>query len=391
MSREEPRDFCEMTVLVVDDMSKTRALIRQMLAKMGFPRILEADGGDSAWKILLTERVHLILCDINMARMNGFQLLKGVRRSTKINDVPVIMVSSSHNRDDIVRCVQGGANAYVVKPFSLETLQGKIEESFKARMGPKQIEAQEICLRAEALREEGDIEGAVKAYEAALNMFPEAETHFQLGDLYHGKGELELAITHFSQAIALDNQLLKAYEHLADLYRERGDYGKATIVMKKSLQIRPDSSKALAYLGELLLSQNRVEEAQETFERAMAADPADAAIKTKIGDAYLESAQFSQAEDAFLKALADDPQERVYVLNRLGIALRKQRKFGQAIEQYRKALAIDPGDEILYYNMARAYWEADERVEAVSSLRQALQLVPEFPEARELLDNIYKG
>ena len=390
MSREDPKNFSEMTVLIVDDMYKTRALIRQMLTKMGFSNILDADGGDSAWKILLIEPVHLILCDINMARMNGFQLLKGVRRSTKLKDVPILMVSSSHNRDDIIRCVQGGANGYVVKPFSLETLQKKIEESIRARMSPKQVEAQEICARAEDLRGEGDIDAAIKAYEAALSVFPEAQTHFQLGDLFHGKGDVEMAITHFTQAIAMDNQLLKAYEELADLYREKGDFGKATIIMKKSLQIQPDSSKSLALLGELLLSQDRLEEAQENFDRAMAIDPTNAGIKTLIGDAYLKGEKFSDAEDAFLRALSDDPQERVYVLNRLGIALRKQAKFAQAVEQYRKALALDPGDEVLYYNLARAYWEAGERVEAVSSLRQALELLPEFSEAQELLDTICK-
>lgn len=391
MGWEEPKDFCRMTVLVVDDMSKTRILIRQMLTKIGFERILEADGGDSAWKILLTETVRLILCDINMARMNGFQLLMGVRRSTKLNDVPVIMVSSSHDREDIIRCVQGGANAYVVKPFSLETLKEKIENAFEARMDPRQIEAQEILERAEKLRDEGDVESAIKAFEAALRVFPEAETHFHLGDLYHGQGDVDLAIHHFTQAIALDRGLIKAYERLADLYREKGEPGKAIITMKKSLQLRPDSGKTLAYLGELLLSQNRTEEARETFNRALRVEPTDPSLKTKIGDAYLQNEKYSDAENTFLSALSDDPQERTYVLNRLGIALRKQKKFDQAIEQYRKAISLDPGDEVLYYNMARAYWEWGQRTNALCSLRQALELQPHFPEAHEFLEHIHKN
>ena len=87
------------------------------------------------------------------------------------------------------------------------------------------------------------------------------------------------------------------------------------------------------------------------------------------------------------KPLAEDPND-VYTYNRLGIALRRQKKFSEAIRYYQKALKIDPQNDNLYYNIARAYHESGDKKKSLEALEKALEINPDFWEAKALLAKV---
>jgi two-component system chemotaxis sensor kinase CheA len=103
-----------MRVLVVDDSITTRTMERNLFEAAGYTVTVAIDGAD-AWSILQTEEVDIVVSDIDMPRMNGFDLTAKIRADTRLADLPVVLVTALESRDDKERGIQIGANAYVLK------------------------------------------------------------------------------------------------------------------------------------------------------------------------------------------------------------------------------------------------------------------------------------
>lgn|SRR5690554_3770029 len=119
-----------MKVLVVDDFSTMRRIIRNLLREIGFTNTVEADDGATALPILKAGGVDFVITDWNMPGMPGIELLNAVRRDENLKHIPVLMVTAEAKREQIVQAAQAGINGYIVKPFTAETLQQKIEKIF---------------------------------------------------------------------------------------------------------------------------------------------------------------------------------------------------------------------------------------------------------------------
>ncbi|MBW2089159.1 MAG: response regulator [Deltaproteobacteria bacterium] len=109
-----------MKVLIVDDFTTMRKLIRNILKQIGFANMIEAENGKAALKVLKKENIDLVLCDWNMPEMPGIDLLKAVRSDDELTQ-----------KDNIVEAVKAGVTNYVVKPFTAETLIEKLNAIFK--------------------------------------------------------------------------------------------------------------------------------------------------------------------------------------------------------------------------------------------------------------------
>jgi two-component system chemotaxis response regulator CheY len=119
-----------INILVVDDFSTMRRIIRNILRELGFHNILEAADGASALSILATGSVDLLVTDWNMPGMPGLELLKRVRESNVYGSMPVLMLTAEAKREQIVEAARAGANGYIIKPFTTATLKSKIEMLF---------------------------------------------------------------------------------------------------------------------------------------------------------------------------------------------------------------------------------------------------------------------
>jgi two-component system chemotaxis response regulator CheY len=117
-----------MNILIVDDFSTMRRMIRNILRQLGYANILEADDGTSAIEILRREKVSLIISDWNMPQMSGIELLKIVRASEEWKDLPFLMVTAEGLKQDILEAVKNRVDHYIVKPFTPETLTDKIRK-----------------------------------------------------------------------------------------------------------------------------------------------------------------------------------------------------------------------------------------------------------------------
>ena len=119
-----------MRVLVVDDFSTMRKIIKNILRQLGFNNIVEADDGSTAWEVLNKDNIDFIVSDWNMPTMSGIELLRKVRGSEEYADIPFLMVTAEAQQENIIEAVQAKVSNYIVKPFTPETLGQKIDKIF---------------------------------------------------------------------------------------------------------------------------------------------------------------------------------------------------------------------------------------------------------------------
>ena len=117
-----------MKVLVVDDFSTMRKIIKNNLKGMGFNNIVEAENGQKALEELKKETVGLIISDWNMPVMTGIELLKAVRGDAGLKSIPFIMVTAEGQKDNVMEAAKAGVSNYVVKPFTPDTFSEKLQK-----------------------------------------------------------------------------------------------------------------------------------------------------------------------------------------------------------------------------------------------------------------------
>ena len=120
-----------MKILIVDDFSTMRRIIKNLLRDLGFNNTSEADDGHTALHMLQTGQFDFLVTDWNMPGMTGIELLKKIRADAKIAKLPILMVTAEAKREQIIEAAQAGVNGYVIKPFTAQALKDKIEKIFE--------------------------------------------------------------------------------------------------------------------------------------------------------------------------------------------------------------------------------------------------------------------
>jgi len=120
-----------MKILVVDDFSTMRRIVRNLLKELGFANVHEAEDGVEALNKLRSENnFDFVVSDWNMPNMTGIELLKVIRADAALKHLPLLMVTAEAKRENIIEAAQAGASGYVVKPFTAATLDEKLKKIF---------------------------------------------------------------------------------------------------------------------------------------------------------------------------------------------------------------------------------------------------------------------
>jgi two-component system chemotaxis response regulator CheY len=123
-----------MKLLVVDDSPTMRRIMVQMLKRIGYSDISEAENGQAALERLRVEGdFELLLTDWNMPIMTGMELTKAVRTDARLAGTPILMVTTRNMKEDIVAAMKAGVNNYVTKPFDPKTIKEKIDKVLLAK------------------------------------------------------------------------------------------------------------------------------------------------------------------------------------------------------------------------------------------------------------------
>jgi two-component system chemotaxis response regulator CheY len=118
----------EIAALIVDDSSVMRKIVERALRQAGLPlsKVHEASSGAEALDVLKSERVQLILSDINMPTMDGLEFLRQLRSQDLAPDVPVVMITTESSEDHVKEAIIAGAQGYIRKPFTAEQVKDRV-------------------------------------------------------------------------------------------------------------------------------------------------------------------------------------------------------------------------------------------------------------------------
>ncbi|XTI73395.1 chemotaxis response regulator CheY [Acidithiobacillus sp. AC3] len=120
-----------ISILIVDDFSTMRRIVRNLLREIGFSNFDEAEDGVQALQKLHSRPFDFVVSDWNMPNMQGIDLLRAIRADNQLRHLPVLMVTAEAKRENILEAAQAGVNGYIVKPFTAETLREKLDAIFK--------------------------------------------------------------------------------------------------------------------------------------------------------------------------------------------------------------------------------------------------------------------
>ncbi|ADR34569.1 response regulator receiver protein [Sulfuricurvum kujiense DSM 16994] len=116
-----------MKLLVVDDSSTMRRIIKNTLSRLGYEDVLEGEDGVQGWSVLNENPdMGMLITDWNMPEMNGLELVKKVRADARFADLPIIMVTTEGGKAEVITALKAGVNNYIVKPFTPQVLKEKL-------------------------------------------------------------------------------------------------------------------------------------------------------------------------------------------------------------------------------------------------------------------------
>jgi adenylate cyclase len=219
VDKMEPAQAC---VLVVDDNETNRDLLRRRLQKQGYS-VTVAENGYQALELIQSEPVDLVLLDIMMPRMNGYQVLEQIKANPDLRHIPVLVISALDDLDSVVKCIELGAEDYLSKPFNPILLKARIS----ACLEKKRLRDREKAY-LQQLSEERE-----KSERLLLSILPQPiaerlkQNPHTIADSFQDVSVLFADIVGFTQLwsrisaaelVELLNEIFSAFDRLADLH-----------------------------------------------------------------------------------------------------------------------------------------------------------------------------
>lgn len=123
-------------LLVVEDMEEMRNIVRRLLTAMGYTEVELARNGEEAWAMLHARSFDVVLCDWNMPKMSGRELLEKVRAHPKLMGLPFIMITGENTSGQVKDAIAGGVTDFIVKPFTLALLEQRLLKALSLQLPP---------------------------------------------------------------------------------------------------------------------------------------------------------------------------------------------------------------------------------------------------------------
>ncbi len=328
----------ELNALLIFPKKSECLALKSLLAQLGFYQVDISASGEGAWLLLTNAKYDLIITDRDLpGKVTGMNLVRRVNGDKVMFITPIIMVTSENRRDKIIEAVYAGVSGYILRPYTLKTIEEKIQQIL-AHRGAFSRQMNKVELGRQLIQK-GEYGEAIETFEQLIEEEPNAEGLYSEGYQFMSEGRFDDAIASFRQAIEINHVYAEAYRGLGEAYLKLGD----------------------------------LEEAERCLIQA--------------GQLFIQKSEFDEARQAILAALKINP-DSVNPYNTLGILYRKSGDFPRSIKYYEMALKLNPLDEKIYYNLAHVFMENQQREKALNLLRKALELSPHFDEAMRFMRHI---
>ena len=240
-----------------------------------------------------------------------------------------------------------------------------------------------------ALKEQGKLEAATKAYQCALNINPNyAEACNNMGNALKDHGNLNAAIEQYQLALNINPNYAEAHNNMGIALIEKGNLDGAIKAYKRALKIKPNYAEAYSNIGNILLQRGEVDTAIEKYQHALKINPNYAKAYNNMGNALLKKGKFDDAIEAFQYALKIQPNF-VEAHNNMGNVFKNQGNLDAAVEVYMRALKINPDYAETHYNLGNLLHQQGEFEKAIESYQNTLKIKPNLSEAHNNMGNTF--
>ncbi|WP_051617281.1 tetratricopeptide repeat protein [Desulfonatronovibrio hydrogenovorans] len=376
----------DLHVLVVDDIGPARQTVVNILRVLGCKNTVEAGNGHEAWEILSQRNdIGLVISDWKMPRMNGIDLLIRVRENQQTKNLPFFLVTSKNESEDVALASDWGVNGYMVKPLSLAVLREKLESL--AEDTPGRI-LNQVLSQCREKYYQGHFDQAEELLTDLLKKQPVLESRvlYELGQVNEMQGKDKEAEEYADRAISLNPDMSRAWFLKARILGRRNNWKEALGWIEKAVRISPHNNEYLLFRGEAFLKLKDFAKAKASYITALNNAPKDDELKQTIWNTYLSHGYVDQVQKDLGAVLYESLTADT--LNNLAVALRKGGLNKEAILVYKQALRKEKNNPKILYNAAVAQLKAGSSDVAERYLQKALEVRPDFTEARELMSTI---
>lgn len=288
-----------MKALVIDDHDLIRKNVAKVLRKLNFAEVLECSNGKDAKLVIEAHELDLIICDIEVNFVSGFELLDHVRGMDTRSDTPFIVVTGTAEKDDIVKAVDKGADDYIIKPFQPEEIEAKIVKVLQQFHSPGPVLARIRVAEKEIMC--GEFEHARALLEEALQSKESPRARHLEAVILVKQKKFPEAIKKLEENIKNNASYLKNYITLANIFVEQKDFRHAIHALSMELEIHPKQPLRQIKLANMLLKEKQVERAIAHYRQALLENPKNPEALYGMGTAY---------------AVADNMDKSIYYFKR---------------------------------------------------------------------------
>lgn len=345
-----------------------------------------------------------------MNNRNNVQLIRLLKATYP--DCLIILLTSETERDVLVYMHENGADNFVVKPVSVNTMIEKVALTIRP-----QGQLAKLVGQGKDLVGQGEYAKALEVSEKILAIKPNSPAALMIrGDALNRMGCDDEALQSYLAAADHAKIYLEPLKKIVDFFKEKKDLEASLKYLEQLERLSPLNVERKVEIGGIHLSQGHTEQADKYFQEAIkisarqAKDMVDT-IRLTIAEACMQTNP-EQAERYFREVVNSKTalsRSDVHVFNRLGISLRKQGKWEEAIKEYKKVLEVAKDAEIIHYNIGMAYMEGKRHRDAQEAFDTALvinregllsndvvafniglamQHVKKFDQARELFEHV---
>lgn len=372
--------------LIVDDHDLIRKTIAKVLRKLEFAEVYEAHNGKDARAIIDSQNIDLVICDLDVNFISGFELLDHVRALDTGSDIPFIIVTGAAGKEDIVKAANKGAEDYIVKPFQSEELEAKVIKVLNQYHAPGPVLAR--LRMAEKKIQLGEFEAASTLLMSALKLKDSPRgRHLEAVLLMKQKRTTE-AVQQLLENLRVSPSYLKNYVTLSNLFIESRDVPNAIKALMQELDIHPKQPLRQIKLANMLLKDGNTEASIEHYRLALLENNKNPEALYGMGTAYAMTENMDKAIYYFKRYRRHHPRDSrpLKAIVQFAKKFKKNKIAELALIDEKKS---HPDRLDTYTVLAEYYFGLGLVEQAFATLEAAIKRKPDYSPAHVMMANFY--
>jgi two-component system chemotaxis response regulator CheY len=376
----------DVKVLIVDDQIQMRKSISRILNSMGIIHITEASSGIKAFTMIQQNNYDLVITDILMDKMDGYELIELIRKRNVRGDIPIIAVSGESGKDEIVKVNTLGASSYLMKPFSADDFDARVKSALSDYFQPS--EPLGSIRSVEIMFQKNSFDSCLELIQILQKKYPDQTKLILLKILVLEKLQrFDEAISIALDGISTNPGYFRFYGALANLYHSKGLFADAALAMSKELEINPKQAGRQVELGFLLMQLNNHQEALKHLQLAIAEKPKHKQALLGAGRAFSMAGDLDKAIYYFQRYRKHHPEDTkpLEAIVDCCIQAKVPKRAEDVLKTYLGGQAVQTDAYIL---LAKFYFRDQRKAEGIKTLESLLSRAPDSPDALRLLGEV---